>query len=154
MLELQNIYKSIRDNHVRSINNPTIDDLALSVNLLQIPNDNIVVMTITIMKDFKKKNAIPSLGFARVMKNIEDITDILSESREPDDLLFSTLVDIPVNWYKSLNCHRVILISEDSVMDFVSSFIERSNLKKLKLQDLKQIYLFVCVNKYKFSMIL
>lgn len=139
-----------KQHNLRVINEATTDDLALCINLLSIPTVNTVAVTVTFLKNQKKKNAAPPWTFAKVMGVLESI---MREIEDEDDTVIEHFQ--PVNgsfqWYRVLDCHRIFFITETVVQNFVSSFLRRNRLDIIRAQGVKGVCLIADTQQYKFN---
>lgn len=131
-------------------------ELSLCLNLLSIPKCNAVAVTITVMKDGKKKNALPPWTFAAVMrvfeKLLKDIDDREFQNHGTYHELYFKPVSLKTEWYKVLNCHRIFFIPELSVSDFISAFLSKGKLNVVKESgNLASVSLVVNTLQYYFN---
>lgn len=137
--------------HNLQVNNESItDDLSLCINLLSIPTVNTVAVTVTFLKDRKKKNAAPPQIFAKVMKILESIMQEIDDEGNMVTDRFQP-VDLSVQWYYILNSHRIFFITETAAADFISSFFRKNRLKMITAQGIKGVCLIADTQQYRFN---
>ena len=138
-----------KQNKLEVTNISETDEVAICVNLLSIPKSDAVAITVTVIKDQKKKNALPSWVFAKVIgifeRTLRDIEDNLIQSSQ-----FFKPVSLSTEWYKVLDCHRIFFIPETSVPDFISTFLSRNKLNVIKASGVSEVFLVVNTTQYYF----
>ena len=121
------------------------DELSLCVNLVSIPESDAVA----VVKDHKKKNALPSWIFAKVMGIFERILREIDEGVVKDSHFFKP-VSLDTEWYKIIPCHRIFFIPEISVYDFIATFLSRNKLLVIKTQGIANVSLVANTTQYYF----
>ena len=139
-----------KQHQLRVTNEAATSDLSLCINLLSIPTVNTVAVTVTFLKDQKKKNAAPPWNFAKVMGVLESI---MREIEDEDDTVIEHFqpVDGSFQWYRVLDCHRIFFITETVVQNFISSFLRRNRLDMIRAQGVKGVCLIADTQQYKFN---
>lgn len=139
-----------KQHQLRVTNEAATSDLSLCVNLLSIPTVNTVAVTVTFLKDQKKKNAAPPWNFAKVMGVLESI---MREIEDEDDTVMEYFqpVDGSFQWYRVLDCHRIFFITETAAPNFISSFLRRNRLDMIRAQGVKGVCLIADTQQYKFN---
>ena len=132
------------------INISDTPETSLCINLISIPKSDAVAVTITVMKDQKKKNALPPWVFSKVMGVVERTLRDIDESMVQSSQFFKP-IGLDTEWYKVLNCHRIFFIPETSVSDFIATFLSRSKLNLVKSQGVSEVFLVVDTLQYYFS---
>lgn len=150
MSTIKNWLALAKQHDLRVTNEAATNDLSLCVNLLSIPTVDTVAVTVTFLKDQKKKNAAPPWHFARVMgvlesimREIEDEGDAITDHFQP--------VDGSVQWYRVLDCHRIFFITETVTQNFISSFLRRNRLDLIRSQGVKGVCLIADTQQYRFN---
>ena len=138
-----------KQDKLKVVNVTETDEVALCVNLLSISKSDAVAITVTVMKDQKKKNALPPGVFARVIglfeRTLRDIDDVRVQSSQ-----FFKPVSLDTEWYKVLDCHRIFFIPETSVPEFISTFLSRNRLNVIKASGVSEVCLIVNTLQYYF----
>ena len=149
MESIKNWLELAKRNKLKVTNVSETDEVSICVNLLSIPDSDAVAITVTVMKDQKKKTALPSWVFAKVMgifeRTLRDIEDDLIHSSQ-----FFKPVSLSTEWYKVLDCHRIFFIPETSVPDFISTFLSRNKLNVIKISGVSEVCLIVNTLQYYF----
>lgn len=116
MIKLTRIKKIITETGLKACNISESKELTLCFNILEIPNEDVSILTLSVLLKGERKNALIPMDFAKLLSNLERILQKVSEmSPVKDDLLFSSLNNkISSSWYKQLDCHRIFLIPTDS----------------------------------------
>ena len=139
-----------KQHNLRVTNEASTDDLSLCINLLSIPTANTVAVTVTFLKNQRKKNAAPPWSFAKVMgvlenimREIDDEGDTLTDRFQP--------VDLSLQWYRTLDCHRIFFITETSLPSFISTLLRQNRLNLIKIQGVTEIRLIADAQQYCFN---
>lgn len=151
-------YNSILENKVVANNEVKGRGVFLCFNLLQIPTTHTVVMTVSVVENNKKKIALSSQSFFKIMSLLEnslsecevehqDSTTIENEKEEYFINLTNLLSD---KWYKTLKCHRVFLIPESALFMVMSRVFSLGNINKIKLCDVDGVLARISTDSYKF----
>lgn len=150
MSNIKNWLNLAKQHDLRVTNEAATDELSLCINLLSIPNVDTVAVTVTFLKDQKKKNAAPPWNFAKVMGILESI---MREIEDEDDTVVEHFqpVDGSFQWYRVLDCHRIFFITEIVVQNFISSFLRRNRLDVIRAQGVKGVCLIADTQQYKFN---
>ena len=125
------------------------DAVSVCINLLSIPKSDAVAVTISVIKNQKKKNALPPGQFSAVMRIFErtlrDIDAGLVQASQ-----FFKPVGLNTEWYKILDCHRIFFIPETSVAEFISTFLSRNKLNAVKANGIADVALIAETSQYQF----
>lgn len=150
MSNIKNWLTLAKQHHLRVTNEAATSDLSLCVNLISIPTVNTVAVTVTFLKDQKKKNAAPPWNFAKVMGVLESI---MREIEDEDDTIMEYFqpVDVSFQWYRVLDCHRIFFITETVAQNFISSFLRRNRLDAIRAQGVKGVCLIADTQQYNFN---
>ena len=115
---LKQVYSAIKQNEVRAFNHSKTKDEAVCINLIEIPDTEHVVVTVTVLKDRKKKASLDYKSFAKLMTEIDRIFSHIREYESEDDgtVYFKSLHSFVTNsWYNLLGCHRLFLIPKNYI---------------------------------------
>ena len=127
--------------------NTATDELSICVNLVSIPESDAVAVAITVMKDHKKKNALPPWAFSKVMGIFERIMRDIDEGLIKDSNFYKP-ISLDTEWYKVIPCHRIFFIPEISVYDFIATLLLRNKLVPIKTQGIAEVSLMANTSQY------
>ena len=149
-------YDSIRQNKIRATNIVADDKLSLCCNFIQIPGEDVVAFTITVMMRQRKRTALDPQQFAATMRIIEkglrDIQRTAVAPKEQEPFLFTTMsMQLPDKWYSQLNVHRVFFLPVNAVFDMMKVLLKQNCKSALERQGVAGITLVVDTNDYLFS---
>lgn len=148
MNEIQHWLKVAKENSLKVINMASVDDLAICLNILDIPKVDTSAITISVMKQGKKKNSLPPFCFAKVMRVFENL---LEKLKNDEDSAYFKQVGTETKWYKVLDCHRIFFIPAPSVGDFLSLLLSKQGINLIKAQGLSEVYIIANTKYYNFS---
>ena len=150
MSTIKNWLELAKQHNLQVINEADTNDLALCVNLLNIPTTGTVAVTVTFMKNRVKKNAAPPQVFARTMGLIERLMrGIDDEGYNLSDRFQS--VSLSTQWYYVLNCHRIFFITESSTPVFIAEFLKQKQIQAIKGQEIKEVRFIAETGFYHFD---
>ena len=139
-----------KQHNLQVINESTTDDLALCINLLTIPTTTTVAVTVSFLKNHKKKNAAPPQVFARAMTVLERLMrGIDDEGYDISDRF--QVVNLSTQWYYTLNCHRIFFITESSTPVFVSEVMKQKYIQAFKNLGIKEMRYIANTTHYQFN---
>lgn len=131
-------------------------ETALSVNVFSIPNTYVTAVTVTILKNHKKKVALPACDFAKVMRIIEQVLftlqDTYIDDSDPGRDCYFVPVDLNLNYWKSLECHRLFFIPPAKTADFYTQLITKQRLTAIKSVGITEVYLKVHTPNWDFEL--
>lgn len=136
-----------KKNHLQVTNISDSDELSLCINLLEIVDSNVVAVTVTVMKDGRKANALPPWAFAKVMFTIEN----LMKNLNCNDSELCKPVTLDTKWYQVLKCHRIFFIPETLVANFIALFLSVNYLNQIKSQELSNVYILAKTTQFYFN---
>lgn len=112
MIKLSQIKRSIKQGNLKAENTSISSKLTLCFNFLEIPNEPLYIMTLSVLINNHRSNAMVPMDFARTVSSLERILDKVAEQEHiTDDILCNSLHgELENTWYKVLDCHRVFLI--------------------------------------------
>lgn len=148
---INNWLKLAKKHKVEVVNVSVVDEPSLCVNLLSIPETDAVAITVTVMEQQKKKNALPPWKFAKVIGVFERILRDIDGNYIQSSPFFKP-VPSETLWYRVLNCHRIFFIPETSVPDFISSFLSRNRLNVIKSSGVDEIFWLANTIQYNFGL--
>lgn len=146
------LYSSIRENKLSAYNHITTKNLGVCFNIIEIPSKegldlDTSVITVSVMKHRKRKNAMESNKFARLMGIVEDnLSHFDSCDEHPYFSSLSRL--IPNKWYSSLCCHRVFLIPTSYVFEVVENLFNRESVGKMFETGLSEVSLVISTKNH------
>lgn len=150
MSTIKNWLKLAKQHDLQVINEADTDDLALCVNLLNIPTTDTVAVTVTFMKNRVKKNAASPQVFARTMGLIERLMrGIDDEGYNLSDRFQS--VSLSTQWYYVLSCHRIFFVTESSTPVFIAEFLKQKQIQAIKGQEIKEVHFIAETGFYHFN---
>lgn len=142
-----------KQHNLQVINEAATNDLSLCINLLSIPQTNTVAtvaVTVTFLKNQKKKNAVPPINFAKIMGVLESIMQEIEGDDGSLEAHFQP-VDSSYQWYHMLDCHRIFFIPETTTPDFISSFFKKHRISTIKSQGITGVCIIADTHQYKFN---
>lgn len=159
MSNIKNWLKIITNNDLHAYNKVSTRDLALCFNFLQIPDTSTVVMTVTVMKNKIKKNALEPVSFAKVMSCIEDsLSDTMwklqNTSIKDVDLpeyFVGIKSQLTSEWYVKLCCHRVFFIPEEALFEVLGGLFNQDKIRVIKSNFISEVSVFVNTDNYDFN---
>lgn len=150
MDSVNNWLELAKQHNLKVTNEADTDDLSLCINLLTIADTNTVAVTVSFVKDRRKKNSAPPQAFAKIMRLLERIMrDIDDEGAKLTDRFQP--VNLSTQWYTILNCHRIFFITESAVPDLVTLLIRYNCLIQLKSQGIAELRLIANTQQYRFN---
>lgn len=147
---IKNWLELAKQHHLRVTNEVSTDDLSLCANLLSIPTTHTIAVTITFMKNGKKKNAAPPHVFARVMKVIEHLMQGVDDEGYKISDHFQP-VNLSTQWYYTLDCHRIFFITESAAPVFIAELIKQRYLQVIMGNDVKEVRVIADTGQYQFN---
>lgn len=152
MTKFETLYNSIRENKLSAYNQITTKNLGVCFNIIEVPiKDEITVdtaiLTVSVMKGRRKKNAMESHEFAKLMRIIEEKLGYFSSC---DEFPYFTPLSqvIPNKWYSSLGCHRVFLIPVSYVFEVVEHMFSREAVGRMVETGLSEVSLVVSTSNH------
>lgn len=146
------LYSSMRENKLSAYNHITTKNLGVCFNIIEIPSTEGIdidtsVITVSIMKHRKRKNAMELNKFAKFMGTIEEtLKQFYVTSEHP---YFRPLSQVlPNKWYYLLDCHRVFLIPTNHVTEVITELFARDCVGKMFATGLSEVSLVVSTNKH------
>ena len=161
---LETWLQRIKSNKLKAYNKVVSKEVSLCFNFLQIPDTDIIVMTMTVMKNQVKKNAMNPTIFSKVLSCIEkDLlesyscydseNEVSTEFSEIEPYCFCATRDkLSNSWYFQLNCHRIFFIPESSLWSTIKYVFNRNSVQTIKGIGVSEISVFVCTDKYDCNM--
>ena len=146
------LYNSIKENKLSAYNHTTTKNLGVCFNIIEIPSKEGIdldtsVITISVMKHRKRKNAMESNEFAKFMGIIEE--NLRSFDSCDEYPYFSSLSrTLPRKWYSSLCCHRVFLIPTSYVFDVVENLFNRNSVGDMFETGLSEVSLVISTKNH------
>lgn len=127
---IKEVYTRVSKNKLQSHNYSITTEKALCLNILEIPETNISLLTASVMNGKKKSAILDYKEFAKMMTAIEKALNEVSEKLKFKEYPFFVPIskELNNNWYRRLNCHRLFLIPTEytfSVVEYLTkdSFI-------------------------------
>jgi hypothetical protein len=152
MNKIETLYSSIIENKLSAYNQITTKKLGVCFNIIEIPSKenisvNTAVLTVSVMKNGKRKNAMESSKFAKLMRIIEKNLEHFASCDEPP--YFTSLSrKIPNKWYSSLECHRVFLIPVSYVFSVVEHLFSKEVVGQMVGTGLSEISLVISTDSH------
>ena len=152
MNKFEILYNSIKENKLSAYNQITTKNLGVCFNIIEIPSTesipvNTAILTVSVMKGRKRKNAMESSKFAKLMGIIEESLEYFSPCDEPP--YFTSLSRIvPNKWYSLLGCHRVFLIPMSYVFEVVEHLFSRDSVGQMIKTGLSEVSLVVSTDQH------
>ena len=152
MNKLEILYNSIKENKLSAYNHIITKNLGVCFNIIEIPSKDGIdldtsVITVSIMKHRKRKNAMESNEFAKFMGVIEENLGSFDSCDEYP--YFSSLSrTLPRKWYSSLGCHRVFLIPTSYVFDVVENLFNRDSVGDMFETGLSEVSLVISTKNH------
>lgn len=143
-LELAKQHKLITTNEADT------DSLSLCINLLSVPTANAVAVTVTFLKNRRKKNACPPTSFAKVMRVIEQIMRNIDDEGQQYTDRFQP-VAMSNQFYLVLNCHRIFFITETATPKFISAILAKTRADIIRAQGISEIRIIANTQQYSFN---
>ena len=147
---IKNWLELAKQHHLQVINEVSTADLSLCVNLLSIPTTNTIAVTITFMKNSKKKNAAPPHVFARVLRTMEHLMQGVDDEGYKISDHFQP-VGLSTQWYHTLNCHRIFFITESAASVFIAELIKQRYLQVIMGTEIREVRLIADTRHYQFN---
>lgn len=152
MNKFEILYSSIRENKLSAYNQITTKNLGVCFNIIEVPSKdgitvNTAILTVSVMKNRKRKNAMESSKFAKLMGIIEENLEYFSSCDE--HLYFTSLSRVvPNKWYSSLCCHRVFLIPVSYVFEVVEHLFSKESVGQMIGTGLSEVSLVISTNNH------
>lgn len=146
-------YKYLKYNGVKAYNRVLTDEVALCINFIQIPATEVAVMTVTVMKNHSKRNALNPVSFAKVMTVLEGaLEEAMPSNCSHPELLYCNVVPfIPNKWYAQLETHRVFFILAHDVFNVMKHLFTQQNVTQIQRNGISGITAFVETEDYNFN---
>lgn len=128
--------KSIKNSRLSANNISKKSGICLCFNFIEIPESDtdypggVAVLTVSVMKDGARKNALNPQIFAQIMSGLEENLSFLAESEGIFDIRLCTPThsELPKNWYTTLGCHRVFFIPIELIWKLIPMITTRQNM--------------------------
>ena len=152
MNKFEVLYNTIRENKLSAYNHVTTKNLGVCFNIIEVPSReeipvNTAILTVSVMKNRKRKNAMESSKFARLMRVVEEsLDDFPSFDEHPYFTPLSRV--IPNKWYSSLCCHRVFLIPVSYVFEVVEHLFSRESVGQMLETGLSEVSLVISTDNH------
>lgn len=121
---IDSLLEVIRNNKISAKNKSKWSELSLCVNIIEIPETELSVLTVSVLYDGKRRNAMPTMDFAHMMNTIEDIIGYVHDERDYGDMndyVCTTLAKVLDDyWYRVINAHRVFFIPTSRSFEFIN----------------------------------
>ena len=153
MNKFEILYDSIRENKLSAYNQITTKNLGVCFNIIEVPGKkddmtvSTAILTVSVMKNRKRKNAMESSKFAKLMGIIEENLDYFSSCDEPPYFISLSRM-IPNKWYSSLCCHRVFLIPVPYVFEVIEHLFSKESVGQMIETGLSEVSLVVSTNNH------
>lgn len=156
MSNIKNWLSIITNNELHAYNKVNSRDLSICFNFIQIPDTNTVAITVTIMKNKVKKNALDSKSFARVMGLIDEALDSAyysykNKAAAEEEHFINVRDQLTDQWYIQLCCHRVFFIPEDSLWGVIENLFHQKSISEMKSNNLDEVSVYVNTDHYDFN---
>lgn len=142
------LLEAARASGVRAIHTVYTNKPTMSVHFQQIPNQPVVAMMLTLLKDKKRTKALDPVSFKKVMGMIEDA--ISPWSNEETGMLVP--LRSMTTQMTAMNCHRVLLVPESRVFDVIEAIFTLNHVQYLKYYGIEQSTVFINTNTHSGSM--
>ena len=152
--------QEIIENKTKAYNKVTTNKLALCFNFLQIPDTKVIVMTMTVMKNKSKKNAMHPTFFSKLLFCIEQqLLDTqceeasFEESSELEQYFFSSMKSKLSNrWYSQLNCHRIFFIPDTSLWNTINTVFHKNTIQMIREVGISEVSVFIDTDNHDCNM--
>ena len=148
------VFNELRKNKVKAYNYTHTQNLSMCINFLGTENQDTVIMTLTIMKQRKKKNSLDPREFAVALSLLEKWLDEVDAQYSVNKYPFFTPFrnQLPVSWYKYLECHRVFFLPKELLWQTIGHLFTSDNLAQLQDTGLSEISIFVDTSEHEGSL--
>lgn len=138
------VFKKLKENKLKAYNHVHTQNLSMCINFLGTEQDTIT-MTLTIMKERRKKNSLDPREFAVALSLLEKWLDEIDVQYSVNEYPFFTPFrnQLPVSWYKYLECHRVFFIPKELLWQTIGHLFTSDNIARLQKTGLSEISVFV-----------
>lgn len=151
--------KIIENNNIHANNKVSTADVAVCINFLQIPDTEVVIVTITMMKNKSKRVALDVVNFAKAMSCMEDALSTVEgwcDENHKYNKYYEYFqkhneLDLSKNWFIQLCCHRVFFVPDFSLWKVIESMFCSPRIKLLKSLGLYEISVLVNTDNYDFN---
>lgn len=125
------IYSSIKQNKIRAFNYSKTKGAAVCFNLLEIPDTQCTVVTISMLGNRRKAISLDFVSFAKFMRELENRFGMMRDDHKSGFPYYVPLVDeVNKSWYNSLECHRLFLVPTNKVFETIA-MLTSDNLRQV-----------------------
>lgn len=154
MSNIKSWYKAITNNDIHAQNKVSSSGLALSINFIQLPDTDTVLITVAVIKNKLKKASLGKSSFGNIMHLFEKQISLVGESydgpTEPEH--FERMDKVVGNcWYITLCCHRVFFIPVDSLWETLKEMFSQKIIELIKKEGVEEISVFVNTKNWDFN---
>lgn len=148
MDNLRNLIDSMRKEKIRAKNKVRTSGLALCFNCLQVPHTDMIAITLTVMCNKRKKNALHPSYFAKIMRVIEQELNDISKNYDIKCDLCCRSLNMSINpiWYQYLDCHRLFFVPENILWVTLGRLFNQSNTEVIHESGIQEISVNVQTN--------
>lgn len=155
MSEVNDWLKAIKEQEIHAVNKCNVEGLSLCFNFIEIPESNgIVALTLSVLNDGHRRNAMNPISFARIMNDIEGSLYNVAEIGKVENPLCccSVVSKIDKDWYRFIRAHRVFFITKETLWVAIKEIFDSHGIECFKNEDVAGVSVYVNTSDYRCSM--
>lgn len=139
------VYTSISKVGLRTFNYSKTRGKALCLNILEVPNTTVSLITISLMNNKHKTPSLDMKDFARLMSCIETQLSKTAEYVNCNEFPYFIPVSDKINgdWYRRLNCHRLFIIPTRHMFSAIQYLTTEDFISYLDACGVSELSLYV-----------